>query len=938
MIPVDIGHVYPKTGIDADIRFDTTPRFVSTGSCFFDGSNDYIDCADHLNSQMASGNFSVVYWAKSTGTAETFVVSKHDGASAYDGYRFGFQGDNYRFRVSDGTTGIEVDGSAIVNDGVWHHFAFSVDRSGNLRAYVDGQLDKETDITSINNAIDPDEDLILGASYSGGSQNFGGNVCNVGIYKGTALDEAQVRSIMAATTYAETAAVVTPSLFYLLDDDYEDSTGNQNGANNGSTLTGDRARIPNGFDLTGNRRDARLHSGRCLSFDGTGDYVDGDSYSDSSDYFSFSLWVEQESSNADRGILTNGPHAADTEHGLLFTTSGGDVRWYFQDGAGTQYVKADTSLRQDIFHHIVVTVDGSDSSSFDVCMYLDGKLQGKTKTSAGFALADKFALGCEHGVGAVGYHWFGSIADVKIFNVELTAAQALELYSNREQILPTGVSASALKRWYPCNDFDVSGANNLEGMFLQDCSGNNKHLEIHNCGMEFSRPDIPQLNLRSSSSRMLIQDDEIVTISSDAAINIFSGADGGGTVAFWIFANSDGESSHGRVLWKSGDYELMTRNESSGTCELQLEVSGFSGGTAIHRSAKSISIGAWTHVVMTYTGLYNANPIFYINGAATTNAADTQTTGTFTDSGDLVLGNKSDGSRSMDGILSEVSLWSSILDADAVTVLYNSGVQGFDPTSDSGDYDVSSDLTAFYRLDNPVTIADLSTNSNTGTVAGTPNMATVPEGTTAGLSTFGAITTETVGSSKINFPFMQDVNSTQLQGYLEHKCPTWGTGEYCVAFWLRTTHLSGGATHYFWDIRGSTNSYGMRIYASATNNILWKPKGAGSGEVAIYPAPSSGTVTDGAWHFVALQRLGATSQKWHWRRITDASFNTGTNSTGFGDMTDAGTAYINGSSSATSPSGGQMAMPRIYIGKSFSDNEIGNMFEQGKRILLGDTL
>ena len=130
----------------------------------------------------------------------------------------------------------------------------------------------------------------------------------------------------------------------------------------------------------------------------------------------------------------------------------------------------------------------------------------------------------------------------------------------------------------------------------------------------------------------------------------------------------------------------------------------------------------------------------------------------------------------------------------------------------------------------------------------------------------------------------------------------------------------------------------MRIYASGNNNILWKPKGAGSGEVAIYPAPSSGTVTDGSWHFVALQRLGASSQKWYWRRITDASFNSGTNSTAFGDMTDAGDAYINGSSSATSPSGGQIAMPKLYIGQSFDEAEIGRLFEQGKRVLLGDTL
>jgi hypothetical protein len=286
-----------------------------------------------------------------------------------------------------------------------------------------------------------------------------------------------------------------------------------------------------------------------------------------------------------------------------------------------------------------------------------------------------------------------------------------------------------------------------------------------------------------------------------------------------------------------------------------------------------------------------------------------------------------------DGLITDVGLWNATLDADSVAAIHGAGI-GADIRSDIGNYDQSSALVHFWKTDNPATCTDLE-GSDDMTVNGTPNMATVPEGTTEGLSVMGSLTSSVVGSSKINLPVQID-SATQFSGYLKHPCPTWGTGEWCVAFWFRTNYLNG-TTPYFWDIRGTANTYGMRIYASGTSALTWKPKGADSGEVAIYPAPASGTITDGAWHFVALQRLGATSQKWHFRRITDASFNTGTNSTGFGDMTDAGTAVINGSSSATSPSGGQLAMPRIYIGQSFSDDQVGSMFEQGKRFLIGDS-
>ena len=61
----------------------------------------------------------------------------------------------------------------------------------------------------------------------------------------------------------------------------------------------------------------------------------------------------------------------------------------------------------------------------------------------------------------------GQIANAKIFNTALTAAQVADLYNNPEKIVPTGVSNDALKLWLPMQE----GA----GTTAYDGSGNGNH-------------------------------------------------------------------------------------------------------------------------------------------------------------------------------------------------------------------------------------------------------------------------------------------------------------------------------------------------------------------------------------------------------------------------------------------------------------------------------
>lgn len=936
----DIGHVYPKSGLDADIHLDTKPRFVSSGSLFLPGgSTDDVE-VDGLGF-TSDGAWSTALWMRSDdfGTGKIWDLRNSSSAA-----RLTFEVDGNNLVVVHTGVGSATFTSAasFIEDSTWHHVAVSGATSGSdniYTLYIDGQQYGAASSALARIDISSADQGYIGNIYTGSGAPLTGNIAHLGFWN-AALTQAQVRALMGATTYAEAVAKSgnTPAAYYLLEANANTSVGSDNGTLGGSAaIVGDRARLPRGVDLSAtsgapNRMDARLFSGRAIDLDGAGDYISLAHPSDLDGFFNtggtISMWINMTSTAAFERLFDFGTgtyvYLQGSFGGYIFNKdfSTTDGNWSYNGNGG---------VALGGWFHFCLSYNAA-STSNDPALYINGVLQtidGET-TPVGSAAAET----SEKRIGADSSGTSpldASLADIKLFTSTVTADQVLEMYQNPEQILPTGIASSALKCWLPCSDYDIATADNsLNGLYAQDASGNGNHGALTNCGMIFSQPTIPQLGLRSSSSRMLIQDDEIVTVSSHAGINIFSGADSGGSVAFWAFIRSDGESDHGRILAKSGKYELMTRNESSGTCELKLEVPGFGGGTAAHHSAKTVNIGQWNHVVMTYTGLYNANPIFYINGSTASNTTDTQTTGTFTDTGDLVFGNQAGGARSMDGILSEVALWSSILDADAIAALYNSGVQGFDPTSDSGNYDVSSDLTGYWKLENPATIADLSTNSNTGTVAGTPNMATVPEGSTDGLSTMGTLTQNRLGSAVMPMSIVADEDAGSSPGILAYaKGPitSFDNTDFTICMWVYLSNTPSNMRYFHW--------------VPGTGYILLKLSSAGKHQCLIEGDSTNATLevnkdVRNAWSFVAFRKDAEDDLDAFAGLVTDASLTTDTDSTIVGDFAGSAQWYLGSDNAAYRGLSGSIAMPRIWTDTALSDAQINALFESGKRILRGD--
>ena len=75
--------------------------------------------------------------------------------------------------------------------------------------------------------------------------------------------------------------------------------------------------------------------------------------------------------------------------------------------------------------------------------------------------------------------------------------------------------------------------------------------------------------------------------------------------------------------------------------------------------------------------------------------------------------------RYMDVFMDEVAIWNEAITAAEITALYNSG-SGLSAASNSGDYTSSSNLQGYWKMDEGTgtSVADASSNSNTGTISG----------------------------------------------------------------------------------------------------------------------------------------------------------------------------------------------------------------------------
>jgi hypothetical protein len=689
----------------------------------------------------------------------------------------------------------------------------------------------------------------------------------------------------------------------------------------------------NARDLSGDSNTGTLVTGRALSLDGTGDYLDGGSVADHvfTGSFTVSLWAKTSSATEQTHLMKFS--GGSTGYQVTLRADQNPAYWNcsIADDAGWQHARIyetqlSTTWDDGSWRHIVLRANNGTLEG-----YVNGVIGTDTDTyNNSVAIgtsAQRMTIGGNYS-GTPANLVTGSMSSVKIFNIALSSDQITELYNNPEQVLPTGATSSNLISFWALSDFDNTSPNSLDGLFFMDLGTAKSNAQAYGTGMDRKEePPCPQLGLTPSTARYLSQVDDSYTITQDSDINALFAS--GGSMSFWICPFSVGEGGFGRLIDASATgYLFLIQAESGGNAQLAF-IHFFDGDDGNWKITNlDVPIGSWSHIAITYNSSDVANdPVIYVNASSKAITEDTDPTGTVNaDNSNKIIGNQNGNGRAFDGYISECAMWKTVLDADAVTAIYNSGVQGFDLLSDSGNYDVSSSLKGWWKFNNAFTVQDLTSFNNDAAANGSPVLSVIPEGATSGLTVFGSTEEKRAdnavvnldGHSYVTIPHDVNLNPDMSEGFT-------------VSVWAKMRNLGNGASTPIFDKDTSNDRWYLRIRDDASDAVQFN-FGDGSGNTDV----GYGNLTDNDWHHYVFV-LNTSGSAWTTARMykdgvhissADADISARNADT-------PGTDPLTiGSTGTTAQWDGAIAYPKIYA-RSLSENEAKLLYTSGLRVVRG---
>lgn len=414
-----------------------------------------------------------------------------------------------------------------------------------------------------------------------------------------------------------------------------------------STWTGSN-RLPDSSPVATNT--AALYTGRGLDFDGVNDYVD----------------VGNANVTCKSIVLYVNP--ATTTESILQLTASIDVNI----SAGTLTGTGWTSPTE----------------------YVDGVASDTVSASAWQQIAITSATGFtvnDLDFGRISSTYYdGAMSNVKIFSVELSAAQIAELYANPEQVLPTGVVAAELVGWWPMGEGTAASFNYGQSGLYGSLNGATNIASIPSSNK--------QTGLTSFSNVLEFTSSNYIT---------FSGVSAPSTISMVVNALFHG-SYGGRTLYKAGWVYIQLWSNSS------IRIYSNSSSFAYFTTPSTLIEGEYYQFVFTQTG---TSAKLYVNGSL----GDTKTLGVIdTTSNTSFAGRGYVGDTSTKGVIFEAGYFNTELSATEVTAIWNNG-NALDLRSDGGNYASSANLVSYYKNTGAANSdwIDLA-GSNNGSVTGTP--------------------------------------------------------------------------------------------------------------------------------------------------------------------------------------------------------------------------
>jgi hypothetical protein len=415
-----------------------------------------------------------------------------------------------------------------------------------------------------------------------------------------------------------------------------------------------------------NNNNGTMYNGTCLDFDGTDDSVDVPDSSDLDGFSKFTLsgWVNPNVTGGYRVIFDKY-----FPSGYTWRISNIDYPYIYINGS---YLGSSTAVIEGAWNHLVVTYDGT-STSNNVNFYMAGELVDTGTLNTGTVGTNSYVLKIGEDYDGSSSPMDGKLADLRIYDVILSAANVKELYDDSKVIIPTKNDASGgfvaqtnLKGWWPLTE----GV----GTIAYDGSGNGNDGTLTNMTSAdwlTGQTGAPQLVEGYNRPMLFDGSNDYVQVASDGSSTF---ANQSFTVAGWINV-PDATPSADRTLFSydytshvSPYYAIQIRiNNADGKMYF-----GWNDGASYHSifKASAFTANTWHHYACTFT---SGSQKIYIDGVQV--ASDTRAD-TITYYNQEVWIGRSNFGGYFKGLMNEVVVYNSALTLAQVQVLAATGPNG----------------------------------------------------------------------------------------------------------------------------------------------------------------------------------------------------------------------------------------------------------------------
>ena len=668
-------HLFSSAGFGPDTAGKTVvldaqgaeTRPIQPGRAYnFDGTDDYVEIADHNDLQIA-GDISVSLWVKyPTPTSGYQIIAtkqRYIASNDNSGWEIGILDSNpdtgkIIIKSAENAGMLErVKSTNNLDDGKWHHVTFTRDTNNSWKLYIDNDLNASAtgtdgDISGVGSVVR------IGQGVGTPSFNSEIEVFDFRIFKEVLSDGGVAVGSTAGgeirELYEHNPSVATANLVghWKLDEGSGltayDSSGNgnhgtldANGATAGSGTTAEIAAM----HTTQNEYSFQNEVGYsgALDFDGTDDYVKIP-YTDNSLKFtgngSIAAWIK----------LDSYPTAAEIME-TIFVRDTSISSWGMRIGIhssekavfdivcnGQNYnILSSDTLELNQWYHFVGVRNGE-----NIKIYLDGVEKGNNSTgcSGSLRIGDTFStIGAILADATPGGHFDGNVSNLRVYDNALTENQIRYLAGTSTDQAHDPGTTNLVGKW---------GLNEMSGTTAFDSSGRGHNGTLCN-NTTCPSSDGPQWHSiprnektgettndvagktldysgRAKYNARLVNSNAATFDGADDYINV---PDHSGTavakltVSAWVKTNNLTTGEWGTILAKDtnvGSYKRLYWFGLNSDEKLYLSLGTYGGNPAVFgftdyaNDSITLDIDTWHHVAATYEVNVSDNAKIYLDG------------------------------------------------------------------------------------------------------------------------------------------------------------------------------------------------------------------------------------------------------------------------------------------------------------------------------------